>query len=181
MDKKAAVGIGFALIVVGLFIFIAQMTGWNIQWSTLWPLIPLAIGIMMLFRVDKDKGVIFPAIILIGIGALFLVTESRILGPGIGVGDLWPFFVIIPGLGFVGLWAVDSKNTGVLVPAAICLITGTVFLAMRFSEDTNWLTYLLPILIVFIGLAIIAGSLLKKPDQTKPLPPQGKDETDGRA
>ena len=164
MDKKGGFTVGLLLILVGLFVLVAQFTGWQISWGNLWPFILILIGIMMLLRIDKEKGVIFPSIILIGIGLIFVASESQIFGAGVDLGMLWPLFIIVPGLGFVGLWVTDTKNWGVLVPAAACLITGTIFLTMRFAENAHWIGYMMPAIIIIIGIVVLMGGFFKKKD-----------------
>lgn len=173
MDKKNGFFIGLLLVLVGIFVLVAQFTGWHISWGNLWPFILIFIGLMMLLRIDKEKGVIFPSIVLIGVGLIFVVSESQVFGPGVDLGMLWPLFVIVPGLAFVGLWVTDMKNWGVLIPAAACLITGTIFLSMRFAENAHWLGYMMPAIVIVIGIAVLMGGFTKKKAE---IPPEKKDD-----
>jgi peptidoglycan/LPS O-acetylase OafA/YrhL len=120
---------------------------------------------MMLVRIDKEKGVIFPSIIFIGTGLIFVVSEFHVFGPNVDLGMLWPFFIIMPGLAFVGLWVTDRKNWGVLVPAAACLVTGTIFLSMRFSESAHWLGYMMPGIVIIIGIVVLMGGFTRKKEE----------------
>jgi len=164
MEKRNAFIIGGILILAGIILFAAQVTGWRFDWGQIWPLILVLIGCSLLFKIDKDKGVIFPAIILIGIGKLFFITQTQMFGPEFNLGNLWPFFIIIPGLAFIGLWLTNVRNYGVLVPAAACLITGSVFLGTEFS-GSSFITYFVPAVIILVGVVIIFQVFIKKPDQ----------------
>ncbi|NLI39819.1 MAG: hypothetical protein GX421_01335 [Caldisericales bacterium] len=173
MEKRNVLIIGGILVLTGIVLLAAQVTGWHFDWGQIWPLILIVVGCSFLFRIDKDKGVIFPAIILIGIGKLFFITQTQMFGPGLNTGNLWPFFIIIPGLAFVGLWLTNVKNYGVLVPAAACLITGSVFLGTEFS-GASFVTFIVPAVVVLIGIVIIAQVFIKKPDQLSN-PPDDKE------
>lgn len=173
MDKKNGLFIGLLLVLVGVFVLVAQLTGWHISWGNLWPFIIVFVGLMMLTRIDKEKGVIFPSIVLIGTGLIFVVSEFQVFGPAVDMGMLWPFFIIVPGLAFVGLWVTDPKNWGVLVPAAACLITGTIFLSMRFAENAHWLGYMMPGIVIIIGIVVLMGGFTKKKEE---IPPEKKED-----
>ena len=74
----------------------------------------------------------------------------------------------------MGLFAVKPQDKGVLVPAAACLITGTVFLSARLA---GWVTLIAPIAIVVVGLLVIVGAFAGKREQSKSqeiLPPEIK-------
>lgn len=168
MDKKNGLFIGLLLVLVGVFVLVAQLTGWHISWGNLWPFIIIFVGLMMLTRIDKEKGVIFPSIVLIGTGLIFVVSEFQVFGPTVDLGMLWPFFIIVPGLAFVGLWVTETKNWGVLVPAAACLITGTIFLSMRFADNAHWLGYMMPGIVIIIGIVVLMGGFTRKKEESFP-------------
>lgn len=50
-------------------------------------------------------------------------------------GNLWPLFILIPGLSFEYSYFVNKKNSGLLVPGGILTIIGLLFV---FETATRW-------------------------------------------
>jgi len=164
MDNKNVIWIGVLLVIAGVVLLVSQLSGWQWRWDMVWPLFLLIPGVPMLLSVNRkgNEGAIFPGIILVCLAILFFIINSEILGPNMGYSELWPMFVIIPGIAFLGLFAMKPQDKGVLVPAAACLITGTVFLSARLA---GWVTLIAPVAIVVVGLLVIVGAFTKKKEQ----------------
>ncbi|HOO96520.1 MAG TPA: DUF5668 domain-containing protein [Caldisericia bacterium] len=155
MKHDSVRSIGIVLIIVGVAVFLMNYFDWNISWDTIWPLIPIVIGLVFLTRLGREQGIVFPATILIGVGLIFLAQNSGFF-PGYNMGDLWPLFPIVVGLAFLMLYIVDRTDAGVLVPACILLGVGAVFLSINIS---GWVIYIAPSAIIVIGLALIVRSM----------------------
>ncbi len=154
MNKNRGYLFGIALIAVGVLLLVFKFANFSFDWNLIWPLIMIGVGLMLFASIGRDKGVAFPATIVVGIGALFLLQNMGFLDP-YNMGDLWPFFPIIVGVAFIVLYFVDKKDAGVLIPASILLIVGAVFLSINIS---GMLVYVAPAVIILIGAIIIFNS-----------------------
>jgi len=148
--KNSGFVFGVALILLGAVLLIMKFANFNMNWQMVWPMIIIAVGLFLLAGVSKNRGVVFPASIVIGVGILFLVHNSGIVPYGYDV--LWPFFAIIVGLAFVILYFADRQDTGVLIPASILLAVGAVSLSINFK---GLMLYIIPSVIILIGILIM--------------------------
>lgn len=94
----------------------------------------------------------FIGVFLVIVGVIGIV--SRFFNFSIfGMGQLWPLFVLVPGLTFEFVYFTSRTNPGILVPGGILTTIGTLFL---FETMTNWhfsrYTWPVYILAVAIGL-----------------------------
>lgn len=91
-------------------------------------------------------------IILILIGILSILNKVFDLEI-LNIGNLWPLFVLIPGLVFEFSYFSSGRNAGLLVPGGILTTIGVLFLFETFSS-WNFASYTWPIypLAVAIGL-----------------------------
>ena len=67
-----------------------------------------------------------PAAVLTIVGLLFLYCE---LDGWWRMQDLWPVFILAPGVGFILMFLFGSPDRGVLVPGTLLLVIGIVFLS----------------------------------------------------
>ncbi len=71
----------------------------------------------------SSRPSLFPGVALIVLGIIFLLPNFTALR----MRDLWPVFVLGPGLYFSFLFMADRKNYGVLMPATILNVIGILF------------------------------------------------------
>lgn len=161
MNKNRGYVFGIVLIAVGILLLIFRLANFTFDWHVIWPLVMIAVGLMLFGTMGKDKGAAFPATIVVGIGTLFLVQNMNLF-PMYNMGDLWPFFPIIVGIAFIVLYFVDKKDVSILVPASVLLIVGAVFLSINIS---GMLVYIAPAVIILIGAIIIFGSFKSSEDR----------------
>lgn len=96
------------------------------------------------------------AILLIGVGVLFFLTNT--LGINIwGIFDFsWPLFVVLPGLLFLGLaFFGDSKIAGLVVPGALIAGTGAILWVQDITDHWESWAYVWTLYPVFLGLALM--------------------------
>lgn len=101
----------------------------------------------IMYRKNYSLGVV---LILVGVLLLFnQVFNLHILG----IGNLWPLFILVPGLIFEFGYFSTNRNPGLLVPGGILTTIGTLFLFLNY---TTWglMKYAWPVfpLAVAIGL-----------------------------
>jgi len=79
-------------------------------------------------------------------GLLFLLSNFNI----ICMNQLWPLFILTPGVFFFIFYFDDRKNTGLLMPGAILTSYGLLFLYCEFLGWEN-MDYLWPVFIMAPG------------------------------
>lgn len=99
-------------------------------------------------------GMVVFGAILVGIGLLFLVAN---LVPHIGLGTLWPLFLLIPVAILIMVWLQDKKRSaGVILPIVILLFYCGYFLWLNFTTwayaATSWPNFLIGPGLGFLGL-----------------------------
>ena len=106
-----------------------------------------------MMKSQQDTGRTIAAVVLIGVGGLFLlgqVFDFSILG------TLWPLFVMFPGIVFlsVALRSEDSKTAGFIFPGLI--ITGTGLILMYQSITDHWESwaYIWTLYPVMVGMGL---------------------------
>ncbi len=103
----------------------------------------------------RNTGRITAALILIGLGVLFLLGDLNILSFSL-LGTLWPFFIIVPGLVFLYVALTGSPDSASLaIPGAI--VTGTGMILLYQSATGHWESwaYIWTLYPVFLGLGLM--------------------------
>lgn len=96
--------------------------------------------------------------ILVGIIGIF----GKVIGFNIfSMRQLWPLFVLVPGLTFEFVYFSTKKNPGILVPGGILTTIGSLFLfetmtGWAFSRYT-WPVYILAVAIGLLQLYLFGG------------------------
>lgn len=84
----------------------------------------------------KRTGSVIWGIFLIVIGILFIV--GRIYYPGfLNISDLWPLFILVPGLIFELTYFTSKQNPGLLVPGGILTCVGIIFLVFTMVDSST--------------------------------------------
>lgn len=144
------------LIVLGIIFLLPNFTSW--RFDELWPLLILAVGITFLVGFLGNRGnygLLMPATILIVVGFLFLYAESYGWGH---MAELWPIFMIAPGIGFFMMYFFGKKEKGLLIPASIVTGIGLIFL---FGQSEYG--YLWPVILIIIGLVLLLNVKPRSP------------------
>jgi hypothetical protein len=142
---------GFILIALGILLLLPKFT--DISMRQLWPLIVLGGGILFFvgFFINRtDYGLLMPGSILTVSGLVFTYCTHE---GWYSMRDLWPFFLMAPGLGFALMYLFGKREQGLLIPAGILLGLGTLFLAGRTGFD-----YLLAAVFIIIGVLFLFTS-----------------------
>ena len=159
MNKSVATGI--ALIVIGVIFLLPNFT--NLTLGDLWPLLMLTPGILFFLGYAADRrnyGLLMPGAILSTYGLLFFYCT---LAGWHLMRDLWPLYLIGPGLGFFLLYFFGKKETGLLIPGFILTLLGAIFLLGSTDYEYLW-----PLIIIIAGVLIILRSRRKAPDTKLP-------------
>jgi hypothetical protein len=116
---------GLVLVVVGGIWLLGNLNIIpDLDWGTLWPLIPLAIGLgfhAMFFLRGRDAGVLVPGGILTTYGLFWLLqnfTTWRLSG------DLWGIYPLGVAIGLFELYLFGGRQPGLLWPVGILGLVG---------------------------------------------------------
>ena len=102
-------------------------------------------------------------IIMIVLGGLFLM---RTMGTDIPLTNWWALFILIPAFGALSAaWRTYQEQGRLTGPARGSLLVGLVltFITFMFLFEISW-TYLGPILIIGVGIAIILNYMIGSQD-----------------
>ncbi len=153
---------GITLIVLGILFLLPNVT--PLRWHAMWPLFVLGSGVWFfaLFAADRQKyGLLMPAAVVTTVGSLLLYCS---LTGWSSMEDLWPLFIMAPGLGFLLMYLFGKKEPGLLVPAGV-LILFSLFFLVRFSFEE----FFVPIVLIGIGvLLLLRGRKRLTPPPTEP-------------
>lgn len=141
---------GIILVAIG-FIFLGNNLDWfYLDWEKLWPLVIIGGGV--LFWIGwlanrKEFGLLMPGTILLVYGLMF---EFSTVNGWYNMDDLWPGFLLGPGLGFFFMYLLGNREKGLLIPAFILIVLSILFWMGHESFRFVW-----PILLIVIGVYIL--------------------------
>ena len=140
---------GVAILAAGVALLIFQLTGRDLGFGTLWPLIVVGVGLTGF--VDAEDGR------RRGSGMVTMLVGCWLLINTLGLFDLtyqdsWPLLLIF--LGLARLFASDGRGFG-----ALMILVGAWFLARNFGLWDADLNKVWPILIIVVGISIVWKAL----------------------
>lgn len=158
MDRRSLVA-GGILILVGILFFLGNYI--DFYWEEVWPLWMIFGGLVFLglyLANRRNYGFLMPAAVLLSQGALFqfCAWDNR----WYYMGELWPVFILGPGLGFLLMYFFGKRETGFVIPAFILIGLSLIFFVtlgpFRAYSDF-W-----PVLLILAGLFLVFRR--RKPD-----------------
>ena len=178
MNRSQSMWPGIVLIVIGLLLLLKQLDIFLFDWSVLWPSLVILLGVYFLTRIPRDRGSIFPGVLFLLSGLLFLAKNLGWYEPYIEV-SIGGMLMIILGLAFVALYIVQPENWGLLIPAGLFLFFGFIIWADRVGI-IDWYTRrqilrLWPVLLILIGVGIVISGfqVSKHPKENPEIPAAG--------
>ena len=150
VDRKAVVT-GSIFILLGLLFLGINLTRYG--WEEFWPLafIGVALGFFGGFLADRSNyGLLMPAVILATYGAMF---QYCALTDWENMSELWPGFILGPGMGLLTMYLLGPKEAGLLIPAYILIGTSAVFF-IAFGPFRQFNRYW-PVLLILAGIALL--------------------------
>lgn len=151
--------IGYSLIVIGLLFLIIKLGGQYFPLFSFWPLVFLVPGILFhLFGFGyRLHGLLIPGGIMLTYGLFFLFNEMTGYA---WIGNLWPIFIIGPGIGLFEYYVFGERYFGILLPALILFGVGGTFLF--FTLLSTAVPYVIGLVLILIGAYIIFGNKNKE-------------------
>lgn len=136
---------GFVILSAGVALLILQLTGQDLDFGALWPLIVVGVGLTRFLDPSDDHRRGHGMLIMI-VGCWLLVNTLGLFG--LTYHDSWPLLLILLGLG--RLLAADGRGLGVLM-----ILVGCWFLARNLNLWDVDMDRMWPILIVAFGILIV--------------------------
>lgn len=97
----------------------------------------------------------FGALLLIGLGVLFLVGQVFNINFWSILGFSWPVFILIPGVVFLAIaFTGDRKLAGLVFPGAVITGTGAILWVQNVTNNWQSWAYVWTLYPVFVGLGL---------------------------
>ncbi|MCG3120748.1 MAG: hypothetical protein ALAOOOJD_03588 [bacterium] len=151
-DQRSAIWLGTILIISGAIFLAVNLLG--LGWQTLWPLLffaGAAVNLVIFFSDRRNYGVLMPAVILLLYGALF---QFCTLKGWWHMSELWPTFILGPGLGLLLMYLFGKREQGLLIPAFILIGLAVIFF-VAFGPLRDFGRYW-PVLLIVAGLFLLS-------------------------
>jgi hypothetical protein len=153
INNPIKITIGFILVLLGLAQILDNAYIIDFSIGDFWPIFPsiAAIILWVNYFSTKDINYVLPASIVTTISCIFFIaTLSRY----IGFSELWPAFILAPGIGFWMLSVLDKdSNKNYIRPALILTVISSYF----FLNNIYYLEgeYLFGTILIIIGISIL--------------------------
>ena len=168
----SALGLGAALVVVGLLLFAGQVAGFGID-DLGWPLIVIGVGIVILVLalfVTNEQGMVIGGTIATTVGLVLLYQNET------GRWESWAYAWALVGPAASGLglalWGVRTGNGGDVRNGTWGLLGGIGIFIVGFlffegvigisGEPFPLPEWLLPAVVIAIGVVLLARGLLER-------------------
>jgi hypothetical protein len=141
-------GAGLLFIILGAVLLAANLGAFSLL--RFWPLLIVGLGVsffLMWFGERGNYGLLMPAAVMTVVGLLFLYCE---IDGWQHMEDLWPVFMLAPGLGFILMYLFGTQDKGLLVPGGMMLFMGILFLSVNRLTGRWW-----PLLLIVVGIVLL--------------------------
>lgn len=150
-NQHSSIWFGVLLIVFGALFLAANFL--EIRWRDFWPALFFA-GAAMNFAIflgnRGNYGVLMPATILLIYGVLF---QYCALAGWWRMSELWPTFILGPGVGLLMMYLFGKRESGLLIPAFILIGLSAVFF-VAFGPLRYYGRYW-PVILIIIGVLLL--------------------------
>jgi hypothetical protein len=149
--QRSSVWFGGLLIIIGS-LFLAA-TFWGIAWQNLWPALffaGAAVNFIIFLGDRRNYGVLMPATILLIYGALF---QYCALAGWWRMSELWPAFILGPGVGLLMMYLFGKHESALLIPALIFIGLSAIFF-VAFGPLRYYRRYW-PVILIVIGVLLL--------------------------
>ena len=166
--RRGAVIPALVLILLGVYLLLAELNVGLPGWDVIWPVIPFAGGLAFLgsfvFGQRRDPGQVFVGTAATLVGLVFFFVP---LGPLSyrDLGTWWPVFVLVGSVAFLAQWAAAGfRDWGALFLALVALVVGGAGLAVTLQllgpQTVELLPRLWPALLILLGLMVFLRALI---------------------
>ncbi len=149
-DSIRRIVIGGLLILLGLAFFLRNMGIVSFEFRGLWPWLLILPGLIFwgVFIFDRSHfKLILPGTILLTYGLLFLSANTLHLGR---MENLWPVFILGPGLGFLLMYFLGEREAAHLRTGVFLSLLSLAFFLLPANPELFW-----PVLLIGLGVFIL--------------------------
>lgn len=163
-NKRSSVFMGLLFVAIGSVMLLNTMRVIHFEWQDGYPLILIVLSILSFISVaNGNKGNAFWGTTLGSLGLFFFLRNYGFIDY-FWYDDIWPIFLIAPGLGFITVFFFKPDDWGVLIPGGILTFIGINFfldslgVSWRIQQQVRdfW-----PLILVIIGIGLISNSIWK--------------------
>jgi hypothetical protein len=144
---------GVILIAIGFLLLGNNLHWFSFRFHDLWPSIIILGGLFFWIgwlTNRREFGLLMPGTILIVYGAMF---QYSAWSSWYSMDDLWPGFLLGPGLGFVFMYLFGNRERGLLIPAFILVGLSVIF----WIGSSAW-----PLILIAVGLILLFKDRFRK-------------------
>jgi hypothetical protein len=165
MSKLTSLTLGILFIIIGIALFLDKLAVWQLEWYTVYPVLLIALAVLAGYSTFKgNTSSVFWAVTLGILGVAFALRNYALI-PYYHTEELWPLFVLAPGIGFLSLYIVRPTDWGVLIPGSLLTFFGLITLLRTLgyswyvihSVQTYW-----PLILIVIGLGLLYSSMSRR-------------------
>ena len=142
--------IGIGMIILGI-LFLSENFGYiAFDFQDVWPVFVIlgGVGFWIGYLQDrKNYGLLMPGSILVIYGLMFFYCSIEGWDY---MSDLWPGFLIGPGIGFFMMYLLGERENGLLIPGSILSGLGILFIISHSGILRYW-----PVALIIIGIVLI--------------------------
>jgi hypothetical protein len=162
-------------LVAGFVVFLAGgvLLLWNLGYlpkmGRLWPMVPLLLGLFLLYRVyllgGRDRYIL-PGMLLTLCGLQFLLLNTLFQSQSLA--RVWPSFMLVAGISIVpfAMRRKGNARIALLVPALFISLLAVLF----FPFSLGWMDVRLrdfvgrwwPMILILVGMATMAAFFIRK-------------------
>jgi hypothetical protein len=164
--RSGAILPGLLLIALGAWLLAGTLGVRLPSLETLWPIGLIIFGLAFLVQFfaggRRSEGLVFTGVATTLLGVFFLAITLGLLAWR-DAGRLWPVYILIGGLAFLGQWLVRPGERGLLVPAVLALAAGGATLALTLglvrADIAEQIIRLWPVVLIVLGLGLLGSYL----------------------
>lgn len=161
-NRTGKIGWGTILIVIGTLLILGNLgivPSFGRLIGIFWPMI-IIFGALLFhvgfYQNKKLYGLLMPGGTLLTIG---IVCQSSMLWNIWGF--MWPGFILAPAVGLLEMYIFGNRSKGLLIPVGILSGLSLIFFSMSFNTLGTLARFIIPAVLIFIGVVVLAKD--KKP------------------
>jgi len=162
--KTGKLGWGVILIGIGVLLILGNLRiipSCGRLIGIFWPMI-IIFGALMFhvgyYSNQKLYGLLVPGGILLTVG---IVCQSSMLW---NIWDfMWPGFILAPAVGLFEMYLFGKRSKALLIPVGILTGLSLIFFSMSFNTLGTLARYIIPAVMIFIGLVVLTKDKRRQP------------------
>jgi len=170
-SREKLLSFGIIFIFLGI-IFLLITTGKFTGRELIWPIIPLSLGLLLLYRsfFKSGKDIYLLIGMFLSLTGVYLLLRITILDR-YGIEKVWPFFMLFTGISLLlyGFKKKKDNRLKIFVPAIAIIALSLFFLPFSLKLfTTKFLTFAViwwPVIFIAMGIILIILFIAKRHEQ----------------